>query len=263
MKKENTKVRISKSIRKIFKFLEADTSHGYVARKIWPKNYVASPPLRYFDNFETYANLGGVINPIVDVVSYVKNSKINEQDAARFFSFCLIYDQIQKEHINGDFAELGVYKGNTASVLANLARKSNRTLYLLDTFEGFSNLDLGLNDECNELHFTDTSIDSVRNFVGSSNVTFIKGRFPETVELLPDDNKFALVHIDCDLYAPILAGLEYFYPKMIRGGFIIIHDYSSLYWRGAEKAVDEFFSDKPEFLIPMPDWSGSAIIRKI
>jgi hypothetical protein len=45
-------------------------------------------------------------------------------------------------------------------------------------------------------------------------------------------------------------------------GFLIVHDYSSLHWPGAEQAVDEFFADKPENIVLMLDISGSIIVRK-
>jgi Macrocin-O-methyltransferase (TylF) len=70
------------------------------------------------------------------------------------------------------------------------------------------------------------------------------------------------VHLDCDLYAPFAAGLRYFNPRLVEGGFLIMHDYSSLYWAGAEQAIDEFFADLPEKPIPIPDKSGTAVIRK-
>jgi hypothetical protein len=98
--------------------------------------------------------------------------------------------------------------------------------------------------------------------VGESNVRFVKGYFPDTAAELPADCTYCLVHIDCDLHAPMLSALEYFYPRMVPGGFMIIHDYSSLHWKGAEKAVDEFFSDRAECPIPLPDGAGSATVRK-
>jgi O-methyltransferase len=69
------------------------------------------------------------------------------------------------------------------------------------------------------------------------------------------------VHLDADLYEPILEGLKFFYPRMPKHGMILVHDYNA--WIGARKAVDDFFSDKPELVIPMPDKSGSALIVKI
>jgi len=58
------------------------------------------------------------------------------------------------------------------------------------------------------------------------------------------------------------SALDYFYPRLVPGGFLVAHDYSSLHWNGAEKAVDEFFLDKPECPLPMPDNAGSVAIRK-
>jgi hypothetical protein len=60
-----------------------------------------------------------------------------------------------------------------------------------------------------------------------------------------------------------MSGLEYFYPRMVPGGFLIVHDYGSLAWDGAEKAVDTFFADKPESVIQIPDSCGSAVIRRL
>ena len=75
--------------------------------------------------------------------------------------------------------------------------------------------------------------------------------------------RFALVHLDADLYEPTKAGLEYFYDKLEPGGFLILHDYGSPHWPGVLRAAQEFFANKPEKLIRIPDRSGSSLIRKI
>ena len=53
-----------------------------------------------------------------------------------------------------------------------------------------------------------------------------------------------------------------FTPGLCRADFLIIHDYSSLAWDGAERAVDEFFADKPEAITPLTDGAGSVVIRR-
>jgi hypothetical protein len=154
-----------------------------------------------------------------------------------------------------------VYKGNTAYLLAQLARFFDTTAYLLDTYEGFPSEDMV--GEAKQSHnFSDTSLESVRSLVGEKNVSFIKGRFPGTANAIPDAERFCLVNLDCDLYAPFSAALQYFYPRLLPGGFLIMHDYSSLHWPLIEKAVDEFFADKPERPILIPDKSGTAVVRK-
>ena len=199
--------------------------------------------------------------------SFLKGNKENNcGDLARYYFLNLVSNQILKEGLKGDVAELGVYKGNTAFLLALVARRLGSTAYLLDTFGGFSHRDLtGVDsDKQSELmQFKDTSVMAVHSLVGDENVRIIQGHFPESAAQMPDDLSFCLVHLDCDLYAPYHAALRYFYPRLIRGGFLIMHDYSSLAWDGAEKAVDEFFADKPEKVIPIPDKSGTAVVRKV
>jgi O-methyltransferase len=230
------------------------------AQFAWP--YRADLPQRYLGNYNRYLARGGIVRPDEFVRGFVAGEDGKRGDMARFYFFCLAFDQIVKDSIPGDLAELGVYRGHTASVLAEFARRTARTVHLLDTFEGFHSADFSSADADTKLRFADTSLQLVRERVGSDGVSFVRGRFPETAAQLPPDGRYCLVHIDCDLFMPIVAGLEYFYPRMTPGGFIIIHDYSSLHWEGAEKAVDEFFADKPEFVLPLPDGAGSAAVRK-
>jgi hypothetical protein len=49
----------------------------------------------------------------------------------RFYFLTLACDQVAKEGIPGAFAELGVYKGNTAFILAQTARQLGRVTYLV------------------------------------------------------------------------------------------------------------------------------------
>jgi O-methyltransferase len=222
----------------------------------------ADPPQRYFENWERYIVSGGSMDPHRELGGFVANSQSNRRDMARFYAFYLIFDQITKENLSGEIAELGVYRGHTARLLASLARQGNRTLYLMDTFNGFSSDDLVGVDSGRQIEFADANLREVCSMVGEENVRYIKGHFPDSAKRLPAHGVFCLVHIDCDLYAPIRAGLEYFYPRLVEGGFLVIHDYSSLYWPGAEQAVDEFLRDKREALVPIPDISGTVIVRK-
>ena len=223
----------------------------------WP--YRADPPQRYWGNYGRYIERGGLIDLEEDIPGFVADGNVG--DISRFYFFCLSFDQVMKDDLQGDFAELGVYRGHTASLLAKMARRLGRTAFLLDTFEGFEPSDLRGIDAGQKLQFADTSLEAVKARVGDAAVRFVKGHFPGTADQLPDTS-YCLVHIDCDLYAPILSALEYFYPRLVPGGFLIIHDYSSLAWDGAERAIDQFFADKPEAIIPLTDGAGSVVIRK-
>jgi hypothetical protein len=220
----------------------------------------AGLPERYSRRQDRYKERGGLIDVAEDASAFTDEGRF--EDPARLAFFCLMFDQIHKEGVVGDVVELGVYKGKTAAILARNARRLGRTAWLMDTFTGFDAKDFAGIDAARGAQFEDTSLAAVRARVGDENTTFVQGFFPDTASQLPADGRYCLVHIDCDLYAPILSGLQYFYPRVVPGGFIIVHDYSSLSWDGAEKAVDVFFADKPESLVPMPDMAGSAVIRK-
>jgi ADP-heptose:LPS heptosyltransferase len=215
-------------------------------------------PQRYAENRPIYLARGGAGDFDDLAAEYARDS----DDQPRFYFFRLLFDQLAKDGIKGDIAEIGVYKGNTACLLAWIARRMGTTAYLFDTYSGFSPSDLVEVDSERKISFTDSSLAAVRARVGEENVHYIEGYFPETTAELPSGALFSLVHIDCDLYAPIRSALEYFYPRMVPGGFIVVHDYSSLHWEGAEQAVDEFLADKPESVVPLSDLCGSAVIRK-
>ena len=225
----------------------------------WPHR--ADPPGRYWGNYELYQRRGGLVR-LEDDIRSLTGGKEAYGDVSRFYFFCLAFDQMMKEEIKGDIAELGTYRGETATVLAAMARRMGVTAWLLDTFEGFNPVDLQGVDAGHRMEFADTSLEAVRALVGEQNVRYVKGHFPGSASQMPDDLSFSLVHIDCDLYVPIAHALRYFYPRLVPGGYLIVHDYAALAWDGAEQAVDEFFLDKPEAIIPLTDGCGSAVIRK-
>ena len=240
--------------------MAADIPQGRRGRA-WP--YRAVTPQRFQIDEESYRRIGGSID-LDPLVKGFMGDRGPDGDMTRFYGFCLVFEQLVKEQVPGDLLELGAYQGRTATLLAQMARRLGRTAYVLDTFEGFDARDMVAHDQGAKVGtFSDTSLEAVRALVGEDSVRFVKGYFPESARDLPTDATYCLVHIDCDLYAPIMSALEYFYPRMAPGGFIIVHDYSSPSWAGAERAVDEFFADKPEGVIPMPDGAGSVMIRRM
>lgn len=232
---------------------------SFAARTPWP--FGTALPQRFGIHYQRYQQLGGLVDVTEDARAYAGLEQLRDVERLMFLS--LAFDQIHKEGLEGDFLELGVYQGSTAAVLARYARRLDRQLYLLDTYEGFVEEDLNGLDAGRRVDFTDTSLDAVRTRVGEVNTKYVKGYFPESAKQLPADGRYCLVHIDTDLYSPIMSGLEYFYPRMVPGGYLIVHDYGSLAWDGAERAVDIFFADKPECVIQIPDSSGSAVIRRL
>ena len=192
-----------------------------------------------------------------------KNPGNDRADLARLCMFLENARLLEQERVPGSLAELGVYKGSTAKLLHALM--PDRTLWLFDTFEGFDERDLAHERKgASGFRFDDTSLDAVLRHVGASDrVRACKGRFPETASQVPDGERFALVHLDADLYKPTADALAFFYPRMSPGGFIVLHDYGSGAWPGIAQAADAFFEDKPESLVRIPDKSGTAVVRRL
>jgi hypothetical protein len=195
---------------------------------------------------------------------WIRGNKTNNNgDASRFISLVLNLRQLQAEGIQGDFAELGVWKGNSAAILADFAAKTGKKLFLFDTFSGFDQRDFIGIDRDRIVEFADVNIEYVRETVGHSGITtYIQGFFPDSITDAVRERTFALAHLDCDLYEPMKAALEFFYARMPRGAMLILHDYSSGCWIGATKAIDEFCLATGEFISLWPDKSGTAMIRK-
>ncbi len=148
--------------------------------------------------------------------------------------------------LEGDFAEVGVYKGASAKLICEA--KGEKYLHLFDTFEGLP-IPSSFDQIFKKNQFS-TGLDTVKKYLENyQNIFFYKGVFPETSKPV-EGKSFAFVHLDADLYVSTLECLNFFYPRMIKGGIIVSHDYSNVL--GVKKAFTEYFTRKPELVIEMP-----------
>lgn len=129
----------------------------------------------------------------------------------------LIYITVKKtEKIEGDVAEVGVYKGGSAKLMREATKKP---LHLFDTYEGLPELSAKDNPKQFQKGNHSASLESVKSYLsGYLNVNFYKGLFPATAEPVKD-RKFSFVHLDLDIYESTLNSLKFFYPRMSRGGY--------------------------------------------
>lgn len=182
----------------------------------------------------------------------------------RLASLRLIASEINEQKLEGEVAELGVYKGKFASEINKLF--PNKKLYLFDTFEGFYDEDLEVErshgySRAKEGDFSDTNVELVKNkLLYKEQAEFIKGHFPESIK--EDLPSFCFVSLDTDLYKPTYEGLKIFYPKLVKGGMIIVHDYNSSQFPGVKKAVKEYCNENNIFIVPLCDMHGSAVLIK-
>lgn len=187
----------------------------------------------------------------------------NYFDYVRLSTLELVSFEINKNKLAGNTAELGVYKGKFAKYINQYFH--NRTLYLFDTFEGFDHRDVASENKnrfsSGEQDFSDTSIEEVLKIMPFPQKCIpVKGFFPESAKEVRDN--FVFVSIDADLYEPIYEGLKFFFPLLVSGGYIFVHDFNNDNYPGARKAVEKFCTENNISFTPIPDSAGSAIICK-
>ena len=145
--------------------------------------------------------------------------------------------------VPGDMAELGVYKGGSALVLADLMPQ--KTLHLFDTFSGLPhNEEWPYNPKGHDLskgRFYADVEDVIKLLIGRD-TRFHIGRFSDVTNrpwehMLPD-KPFSFVHIDCDLYQSAKDAIHWFWPRMNVGGIMFFDDYGCEF-TGVTEAVHE------------------------
>lgn len=163
---------------------------------------------------------------------------------------------------NGAVAELGVYRGEFAKEINKVF--PDRTLYLFDTFEGFAEQDCdtevkkGYAEQNRAGYFSNTTEAMVMDKMEYPSMCRIcKGFFPESTKGV--EGEFCFVNLDADLYAPTLAGLDFFYPRMVKGGVILVHDYFSKAFHGVKDAVREWCDKNGIGYLPIGDTLSIAI----
>lgn len=202
-------------------------------------------------------------------VSDYSHEKYYKNDFVRLKTLELLVDEIKKGDISGQIAELGVFQGHFARYLN--AAFPNRKIYLFDTFDGFDEDEVKRELETETIPvvceiYKNTSIPVVMDkMCYKENVIIKKGFFPDSLgggrQELKED--FALVSIDCDWEESIYQGIDYFYPRLKNGGYIMLHDYNNLV-ASAQKAVQRYEKDRGIRLpkVPICDAQGSLIITK-
>jgi O-methyltransferase len=162
-------------------------------------------------------------------------------------------------HVPGAAAELGVYRGFFARCINRLL--PDRKLYLFDSFEGFTE-DSGAAEAFQAAH-RNTAVDKVLAIMPHPEaVTVRPGFFPESLDGL--EERFCLVSLDVDFYQTTLDGLRYFWPRLERGGYLLLHDWGSPKLPGVAKALADYERELGAALhaVPLCDVGGSLIICK-
>jgi O-methyltransferase len=147
--------------------------------------------------------------------------------------------------------EVGTFRGGSAALLAQAMRTFTGVdceLHVVDTFEGHLDSTFSEHDpEEQRGKFRGVTYENVREYLAAfPRLTVHQGDASSVVRGWPE-RRYALVHLDVDLYRPTLDCLEYFGPRLVEGGVIVMDDYGAPTCPGVRHATHEYLVRTPVF----------------
>lgn len=184
---------------------------------------------------------------------------------------------LTNKDIPGSLVECGVWKGGSMLAAALTLMEINaadRKLYLFDTYTGMT--EPSVKDVDVKGGYASEQYKQQENWCAAG-LNEVKANmqtslYPEALihyivgdvmENLPDNapKKIALLRLDTDWYESTKYELETLFPRLSKGGVLIIDDYG--HWQGAKKAVHEYFFDnKNQIELYKIDYTGRVAIKK-
>jgi hypothetical protein len=181
---------------------------------------------------------------------------------------------VVRNRIAGEMVECGVWKGGSVMAMAltllQLGER-DRSLYLFDTFSGMTppgDVDVDYQGQQAQVILDavrcEASQQEVEKAVFSTGydrekIHFVPGRVEETIPAHAPES-IALLRLDTDWYESTQHELVHLFPRLARGGVIIIDDYG--HWRGARQAVDEYIAQNEiPLLLHRIDYTGRIGVK--
>lgn len=169
--------------------------------------------------------------------------------------------------VPGDLIETGVWRGGATILMRAVLRAygdTERSVWVADSFEGLPPPDPeGYPADRGDRHWTfdalAVSMDEVRrNFerygLLDDRVRFLKGWFRDTLPAAPI-SRLAVLRLDGDMYESTMVALRALYPKLSRGGYVIVDDYGAV--PSCKAAVHDFIAEQGVRAELRPiDWTG-------
>ncbi len=188
----------------------------------------------------------------------------NTQRLAKFSAHYELYKKIIT--LPGHIVECGVFKGCSLVRWAHFREmfggSSTKQIIGFDIFDKFpethheedkSKLASWIEQAGSSSISKDQLLEILSKKSLSQKIELIEGDILKTVPKYVKDHpelKIAMLHLDTDVYEPATVILEHLYPKIVKGGILILDDYSV--FPGETKAVDEFFKDNKITLHKFP-----------
>jgi len=175
---------------------------------------------------------------------------------SKILSHYEIYKMIKE--VPGEIIECGVFKGASylrfAMFREIFGNPFSKKIIGFDTFSKFPETTFQDDNKARNKFINSAGSDSISkeqllkildNKGLNKHVDLIEGDITETVPSYVKANpelKISLLNLDTDIYEPAVTILEHLYPKITKGGILMLDDYGT--HPGETKAVDEYFKNK-------------------
>jgi hypothetical protein len=149
----------------------------------------------------------------------------------------ILHEEMERvRYLPGIVAEIGVFQGATSLMIHNFFR--NQSMHVYDTFSGIPESE----ETCKFTKgYFSCPIENVQRVLGYNTVVYHVGVFPESFH--EHEQNFVFVHSDTDTYTGTLATLNVMFPSLIKGGIIVLDDYTFEMTPGVKQAVDDWLRD--------------------
>ena len=168
-------------------------------------------------------------------------------------------------------AEVGVFKGGSARLIAEALRHVGRELpfFACDTFRGHAVVNEALDGRHRVgRQFRSPSGEShapkvIRYLRHYPFVTVLEGDIRETAARFDGEQAFGMVHLDVDVHPITQWGLEFFGPRLRPGAMIVVDDYGFTTCPGVKVAVDEFVAAHRREYRALHLITGQAVVIRL
>ncbi len=218
----------------------------------------------------------------IEIFNYVYERNLTMIGKQRMFSNILIAKWITQNELEGDFVECGVWRGGSTLLVKMIFEEygNNSKVWLFDTFKGMTqptDVDINFSGELAKVKYLkskktdyvdwayagykDVKDNFIRSGVKIDDCVFVKGDVLKTIPRYNDKlKKISFLRLDTDWYESTKIELDYFYPKIVKDGFLVIDDYG--HWGGSRKAADQYFHKNQINEFKNMIDSSSRMIRK-
>lgn len=171
----------------------------------------------------------------------------------------------QASMLQGDFVECGVNTGILSLAICKYLdfNRLDRSFYLFDTFSGIpedtarSASDLERVRQSNKFYFDCYEL-ARSNFAPWPRAVLVRGKVPDTLRDTPIE---AVSYLSLDMNVPQaeVAALGHFWPRLVRGGVVLLDDYGWAACREQKQVLDGFAASQGVSVLLLPTGQGLLI----